>query len=169
MKLFRFFAVFVLSLMVAVSAHASDPKLIGTHGDWSTFTFTEGGNKVCFMASQPTKSEGKYTSRGEVFALITHRPSEKSFDVTSFVAGYSYKKGSDVVVRVGSNKYTLFTHSDTAWAPDTAMDKALTKAIQNGSNMVVQGRSTRDTLTTDTYSLKGSTAAYKEISKLCGK
>lgn len=150
-------------------AQASDPKLLSTHGDWSVFTFAEGGNKVCFMASQPTKSAGNYQRRGEVFALITHRPSEKSFDVFSFVAGYTYKAGSDVQLSIGNNKYTLFTQGDTAWAYDSERDRAIANAIRSGSNLVVTGHSSRGTKTTDTFSLRGSTAAHQAMNKACGR
>lgn len=162
--------VVALGLMIfAVSpAKADTPQLISTHGDWSAFTFMENGNKVCFMASQPKKAQGNYKKRGEIFSLITHRPADNSRDVISFVAGYTYKASSDVTVSIGSKKYTLFTQGDTAWTPDDATDKKMSDAIKNGSGMVVKGRSTRGTLTTDTYSLKGSTAAYDAITKACG-
>lgn len=162
------FAVAVM-LMAPTKAHADEPRLISSHNDWNAFTFMEDGKKVCFMATQPQKAEGKYSKRGEVFALITHRPGDNSFDVVSFVAGYTFQKGSDVTVKVDGRKFTLFTQSDTAWTPDNATDRSLTEAIKNGAKMVVEGRSTRGTVTTDTYSLSGSTAAYNAISQACGK
>ncbi len=165
---FSFLVLTCLAIFAFVSsASAQEPKLLSVHKDWSAFTFMEDGKKVCFMASQPSKSQGNYTSRGEVFALITHRPGDNSFDVVSFVAGYTHKKNSDVKVNVGGKKYTLFTQADTAWASDDATDKALMNSIKSGSTMVVKGVSTRGTDTTDTYSLSGSTAAYQAISKAC--
>lgn len=171
MKAFKFSFALMASLFIAnlesTPVFAAEPNLIGTYNDWSAFTFTEGGKKVCFMASQPQKAEGNYSKRGEVFALVTHRPQDNNFDVVSFVAGYTYKKNSDVTVTIDSRKFTLFTHSDTAWTPDGATDKALTNAIQTGSKLVVKGASTRGTVTTDTYSLRGSSAAYEAITKAC--
>ncbi len=160
-------ATLLAGLFFVNAAQASEPKLISKHNDWSAFTFMENGQKVCFMASQPESAKGNYTKRGEIFALITHRPGDNSFDVVSFVAGYTYKKNSDVNVTVGNKKFTLFTQADTAWTSDNATDKALTNAIKNGNSMVVKGSSTRGTLTTDTYSLSGSTAAYQAITNAC--
>jgi hypothetical protein len=142
-------------------------KKLGQHGDWSTYTYMENGEKVCFMASSPLKSEGNYKRRGEVFTLITHRPGEETTDVVSIIAGYPYRTNSEVEVRLNGKKFTLFTQSDTAWAPDSDTDHRLTQAIQKGSTMVVKGTSSRGTLTTDTYSLKGSSAAYRAISRAC--
>lgn len=165
------FSFLVLTLLAVFSltsvAVAEEPKLLSTHKNWSAFTFMENGKKVCFMASQPSKSQGNYTKRGEVFALVTHRPGDNSFDVVSFVAGYTFKKNSDVTVNVAGKKYTLFTQADTAWTSDDATDKAVVSAIKAGNTMTVKGVSTRGTNTTDTYSLAGSTAAYEAISRAC--
>ena len=46
-------------------------------------------------------------------------------------------------------------------------DAKLVQSMIRGADMVVQGTSSRGTLTTDTYSLKGFTAAYKAINKAC--
>lgn len=154
-------------LSLAPAQANSKPKLISQHGHWGAYTYNENGGKVCFMASSPRSAKGNYTSRGDIFALITHRTSDKSKDVVSFVAGYTFKNGSDVTVTIDGKKHTLFTNDDTAWASDDALDKRMAAAIRNGNRMVVKGRSSRGTLTTDTYSLKGSTAAYNAITKAC--
>lgn len=165
----KIFSILVLCLMViAGSAHASEPRLVGTFGDWSAYVFTENGNKVCYMASQPKSDVGNYTKRGDIFALITHRPAEKTKDVFSYIAGYPYKSESEVTILVNGRTFKLFTQDETAWTPDAESDTALGLAIRKGSKMVVKGTSKRGTLTTDTYSLKGSGDAYKKISQECG-
>lgn len=165
----RILTVFALALIVCfVSLPVLAADLLSTHKDWSVYTFNEDGHKVCFMAGQPKSKKGDYTKRGDVFALITHRPSDNSRDVVSFIAGYTFKKGSDVTVSVGSKKFTLFTDGDTAWTRDAADDSVLATAIRKGSSMIVRGTSKFGTLTTDTYSLSGSTSAYEAVSKACG-
>ncbi len=168
-KIFRIslLAFSALALMTSAS-YAANPKPLGKHGDWASYSLSENGNKVCYMVSKPVKAQGKYTNRGEIFALITHRPSENTRDVFSYITGYTYKAGSDATVTIDGTRYVLFTQDDTAWAPDASADSKLAKAIRTGSKMVVKGTSARGTLTTDTYSLKGSGAAYKAISKECG-
>jgi len=149
-------------------ARAAEPKLIGTFRDWSAYEFQDASGKVCYMASRPIKDEGNYTRRGEIYALVTHRPDERSFDVVSFIAGYTHKAGTDVTVQIGSDSYALFTQGDTAWTRDTETDRRVVSSIKQGSRMVVRGSSSRGTDTTDTYSLSGSSAAYDAISKACG-
>ncbi len=168
-KIFRF-SLFALGALVLMSSasYATNPKQLGKHGDWTSYSLSENGSKVCYMVSKPVKAQGKYTNRGEIFALITHRPSENTRNVFSYITGYTYKAGSDATVTIDGKRYVLFTQDDTAWAPDANADSKLAKAIQTGSKMVVKGTSARGTLTTDTYSLKGSGSAYKAISKECG-
>ena len=159
---------FLAGLMMSGMVFSADPKVIGEFNDWTAYVYMEGSNKVCYMVSKPKKSEGNYSRRGDVFALVTHRPAERSKNVFSFVAGYSFKQGSEVTVSIGSQNFKLFTQNETAWAPDEAMDNRLTNAIRSGSAMVVKGTSARDTTTTDTFGLSGSSAAYGAISKECG-
>lgn len=162
--------VLALALLIfsASGAKAGEPRLIGTHGDWSAYVFIEDGSKVCYMASQPKKAEGNYTRRGEIFALITHRPAEGTKNVFSYITGYTYKPGSDATVKIDGKRTVLFTQDDTAWAPDPKSDNNLSKAIRSGSKMVIKGTSARGTVTTDTFGLSGSTKAHAAISKECG-
>ncbi|WP_345853352.1 invasion associated locus B family protein [Nitrosomonas sp. HPC101] len=165
MKLLILSAVF---FMTSIAAHAAEPKSIGEFSDWVAYVYMEENNKVCYMIGKPNKEEGNYTKRGSVYALITHRPAEKSKNVFSFVAGYPYKANSEVTVSIGSQRFKLFTQNETAWAPDSATDNRLVSAIRGGNQMVVSGASAQGTATTDTFSLKGSSAAYAAISKECG-
>lgn len=150
------------------SVQAAEPKLIGQHGDWTAYMFMENNSKVCYMVSQPKKSEGNYSKRGDVFALITHRPAEKSKNVFSYIAGYPYKPGSEATVIVNNQNFRLFTQDDSAWASDEATDNKITDAIKRGNSLVVKGSSARGTETADTFGLSGSSAAHKAISAECG-
>ena len=59
------------------------------------------------------------------------------------------------------------TEGERAWPRDPRDDNKLVRAMKGGLNMVVTGRSTRGTKTTDTYSLLGFTAAMNAIDKAC--
>ncbi len=157
-----------LTALLGAAAQAQGIKRIGDYGDWSAFQFSEDGNPACYMSSEPTKATGDYKKRGDVFAIVTHRPAEKRIGEVSVIAGYAYKKDSTVDVAIGTQNFELFTQEDGAWALDAASDKKLVQAMRKGSRMVVKGTSARGTLTTDTYSLKGFTKAYLSIAKACG-
>ena len=119
------------------------------------------------MGAEPQKTQGKYTKRGQTFLLITHRPSEKSKNVISLRAGYTYKKSSEVKMVIGKERFELFTNGQWAFAADAGTDNKLVKSMIRGAELIVRGVSSRGTKTTDTYSLKGFTAAYKAIGKAC--
>ncbi len=122
------------------------------------------------MASSPQKDEGKYTQRGDIYVVITHRPAEKSFDVVNFVAGYVYKRDAKVVVKIGKTTIDkMFVDKDKAWAVSEKVDRELVEAMKKGERMIVTGESSKGTATKDTYSLSGFSAAYKAISAKCRK
>ncbi|MBT3396551.1 MAG: hypothetical protein HN719_10040 [Alphaproteobacteria bacterium] len=148
-------------------AAAQEANLLGTFGDWEAYKESDGGKPVCYMGTQPKKSRGKYKTRGEIYMLITHRPAENSFGVVSVRAGYAFKKDSEATVTIGKNTFGLFTDIGHAFAKDNKTDAALVKAMIRGAGMVIKGISSRGTKTTDTYSLKGFTAAWKSINAAC--
>lgn len=155
----------VLAAAPAAAQQARHP--IGTFDDWEAYTATEGGKKICYMGSVPKKQEGNFSKRGEVVFLVTHRPADKETGVVSITAGYTYKKDSSARVQVGDKGFDLFTDGGFAFAAE-GKDKDLVQAMVRGNDMVVKGTSSRGTATTDSYSLKGFTAAWKAIGQACG-
>ena len=137
--------------------------------EWSAYKTLENGNMVCFMASEPTEAKGKYTKRGDIFALVSHRPAEERRDEVSFMAGYPLKPNTAVEVKIGSNSFKLINlEKEGAWTESPEQDKAIVRAMIRGSKMTVIGTSARGTVTTDVYSLKGFTKAYQAITQGCG-
>ncbi len=159
---------FAALVLCAVPALAQGAKLIDVFNDWSAFVEDEKGKPTCYAGSLPQKTEGKYTERGDALILVTHRPAEKSFDVVSIQAGYIYRKGSEVAATIGDQGFELFTQGGNAWAKDSKIDRQIVAAMKGGKTLIVKGTSSRGTLTTDTYSLSGFTAAYGAMTKACG-
>ena len=88
-KLFIYSAsVLGVCALLTSPAMAVEPKQIGEYKQWTAYVLKENGKKVCYMVSKPKNAKGKYTNRGEIFALITHRPSENTKDVFSYITGY---------------------------------------------------------------------------------
>ncbi len=150
-------------------APAQSVEPIGEAGKWRSYTFLEDGKKVCYMSATPEKSEGDYKVRGEVYALVTHRPVLDSRDVVELKAGYPLKPDTDIVVTIdGKQKFILFADKESAWTPDDKADRALVLAMVKGNRMVVEGVSSRGNKTKDTYSLNGFGKMYQAIGKACG-
>lgn len=163
------FVVTCAALAIPVGAMAQPVRVLSESRDWTAYSFQENGQTVCYIASAPIKAVGKYKKRGDIFMLVTHRPAEKLWNEVSISTGYTFKNKSDVTVTIGKKKFTFFTGGDTAWAYDAAADRKVIDAMIKGNSLKAVGTSSRGTRTTDTYSLKGFTAAYNAINKACKK
>ncbi len=154
--------------MLAISTPAN-AKLLVESGDWVAYKEKDSSGTVCFISSEPSKHQGNYKKRGDIFAIVTHRPQENTINEVSFQAGYEYKKGVDAMAKIDGNKtFKMFTQGESAWTYDKKSDEAMVKAMKGGTTMVVKGTSSRGTKTTDTYSLKGFTKALGAAAKACG-
>ncbi len=158
-----FFGFCIAALAMTAGAHAQ--QLIDSYTHWKVFTTTQGGNKLCYIASVPVKKTGNYTKRDDPYLLVTHRNS--TTDEVSTSSGYSYKKNSDVVANIDKNRHKMFTKGELAWAYDAAQDKSMIQQMIRGNTMVLKGTSWKGTTSTDTYSLSGFTAAYKRMKSVC--
>lgn len=167
--MFKYFLV-LCALTFSTVAQAAEQQMVGEYGDWTAWTYNDRGNIICYMSSMPKKDEGKYTKRGDIYTVITHRPSEKSYDEVSFVAGYMYKPNAPLTIKIGNQTFSnTFTKDDKGWMRTSDEDTKIVAAMKRGERMIVDGQSSRGTATKDTYSLKGFTAAYQAISAKCKK
>lgn len=154
--------------LIAISTdNVLGQTFVETLGKWSAFKDGKGKSRSCYVASAPQRETGNYKRRGNTFVLVSHRPGEGSRDVFELRAGYTYKKNTEVIVSIDGQKFKLFTKHGTAWAKDSKTDRALVRAMIRGRTMTVEGSSVRGTNTSDTYSLKGFTAAYNMVGRDC--
>lgn len=150
---------------------AESPEIIGKFGNWAVATFKENEGKVCYMSLtstpfQPQKREK--TKRGKIVLMITQRPADNSLDVVSYSAGTKFKPASEAIVSIGNRSFYLFTEGDTAWARDSAMDRALAEAIRNGQELMLKGTTSQGGIIEDKLNISGSFQAYMAMNKACG-
>ena len=141
-------------------------KELGTFKKWQAFQLSTG---PCLIQSFPTKSQGKYKKRGEIYLHVVLEENSTTAGVISIRAGYDYKMDSEVTLSVGTKSFNFFTHTETAdiaWSYEHDEDSII-EHMKKGTKMIVKGTSTRGTNTKDTYSLYGFTAAYKSVFKAC--
>lgn len=170
MKIVRVFLILPVAIFAAFFASlatAGEPKPIGTFKDWQAYALNDGGKKVCYMISRPSRSLPKGVKRGSIYLMVTHRGGKNAAEEVSHVTGYSYKDKSSVEILIGSRKFLMATDQDVAWVPNGESDAKLIKAMRGGSKLTVKGLSSRGTKTTDSYSLQGFTASHKQIRKSC--
>jgi hypothetical protein len=143
------------------------PQKLGAAQSWTAYSAPEKGGQICYVVGEPSKSEPAGVKRDPVHLLVTHNTADKTSGVVSFVAGYGFKDGSAAELDIGGKKFSLFTKDDTAWARDSATDKAIVDAMLKGKQAVIKGGSARGTATTDTYVLTGFPQVLGEIDKAC--
>ena len=136
--------------------------------DWGSYVFNDPQRgKVCFAVSQPKDMEPKNVNRDPVYFFVTSRPREGVKEEVNVITGYPYKEGSKTTIQIGSDVFNLFTSGDGAWLENAADEARLVNSMRRGSSMIIKGTSRRGTLTIDTYSLAGITAATKSATSNC--
>jgi hypothetical protein len=172
--------VLALPLVISAAAFAAKPDALplGKFGRWEAAYFTDGGNKVCFMAAAPAATTSSTPMKGRdpnVLLFITHWPADKQKDAITLSSGYPFKEGSEATIAIAGKTFTFSTGGagtgadpDMAWMEDNKKETELAEDIRRGESLTFRGTSKRGTVITDTYSLKGSSDAYRAISKACG-
>ena len=160
--------ILLLGVLFPCVVEAANIETLGVFDNWSAYSYKDETDHVCYMASAPVKSEGKYTRRDDVFLIVTHRPKAKSFNVVNAAAGYTYKSTSKPQITIDKNKaIELKRYEDRAWAKNPEADEQLVAEMKKGRMAVLVGTSARGTKTTDTFHLKGFSKAYEAISQAC--
>lgn len=166
-------AVVVAMLLPLSDGMAQTQTRVGKQTDWAIFEAGEGGQKVCWIATAPTKSVAKrggktvQVNRGDIFLMVAVRPADGAQNEVSFLSGYPFKNDSKVKASVGSQNFEMFTVGENAWMSSNAKDEEIVAAFRRGSDARIEGVSARGTTTLDTFSLRGFTAAFEQAKKLC--
>ena len=172
----------ISGLLSAAGALAQDAPVelveILKSENWSVYRSIV-GDPECGVISLPSESvnrrDGEIVDvrRGTILLSVTVLPSGRYRQLLSFQAGYPFKRGSKVTLRIGSREFTLDpgtegTAREWAW-PAPGNDSAIIGAMKKGRNAVISAVSTRDTRTTDTFSLIGVTAALVAAEECAGQ
>jgi hypothetical protein len=163
--------VLTLSFLSAVADAQTSTKKKTQKTDWSVFAETN--PLECWSVAAPKKAvvtkNGRITSikRDDILLMTSFRPSDKVLGQTGFTGGYPFAKGSAVVVAVGGKKFNFTAVGEWAWPSSKKEDMKVINAFKRGRFVTVTARSRRGTITQDTFSLRGYTAATEHAAKLC--
>ncbi len=163
--------VFVLGVAMIVAwatpGYAQQAKFLEKFSGWSAYAGASGGKKICFVVAQPGDSAPKNVKRGPIYFYVTHYPADRVKNEISLKMGYPLKPGIPAEISIGGKKFKLFTKAEGAYVAKRETEGQIVAAMRAGAEMVVQGRSTRGTLTTDKYPLSGVAAALDRVAKEC--
>ncbi len=165
--------VFLLKIIViclyTTNLSASEKIQIDQFNDWSVLRQETDAGRLCYITSEPIEKKGDYnkSNRGETRVFVTHGPGKAERDVVSIVAGYVFKKQSEVELNIDGNKQSFFTLEDRAWSFGQDEDKKIIRNMKRGNKLTVTGVSSRGNKTIDVYSLSGFTKAKQMLDKIC--
>ncbi len=164
-----FFLKIIVICIFTTSSSASEKIQLDQFNDWSVLRQETEAGRLCYITSEPIEKKGDYdkANRGETRIFVTHGPGKAERDVVSIVAGYTYKKQSEVEMSVDGKKKSFFTLEDRAWSFGPDEDKKMILNMKRGNKLNVTGVSSRGNKTIDVYSLSGFTKAKQMLDKIC--
>ena len=152
-----------LGLFFSLSTLFSYQALSLEKGKWS-FVKTD---EYCYIGSLATSSDlPPEKNRGDFYILV-YKNIGSPETVVQIEAGYDYKVGPDINVKIDQGDYVFYSTKDLPSAAWTNDDKKVIFAMKKGLDLVVTGESSRGTITNDTYTLKGFTASYNKLTEDC--
>ena len=145
-------------------AHAAvlGPKAIGTFGDWIAATYEQAGHTVCYAFTRAQSSTPSLPHRGDVVLTVTQRPDQR--DGVAIKAGFDYAPKAAVTVQVDRTGLDFYTAERNSFARDGS---ATIAAFHRGARAIARSPGPHGRQVTDTFSLKGFSAAYAAIVKAC--
>ena len=150
---------FIIILLISVSSNLYALE----KGSWSLTK----DNDWCYIGSLPIKSDLPETKkRGENYILV-YKIIGSEENIVQVEAGYQYNLEKDINVKIDNTTFKFYStedSSDTAW---TNNDQKAIYAMKKGLELVLSSHSSRGTITNDTYTLKGFTAAINKLNKDC--
>jgi hypothetical protein len=155
------------ALAIAAPAVAQEAKSLGTFNAWTAWQGTDANGIICYISSQPSDTEPKNVNRDPIHFLIIHRKGLGTKNEVQTLIGYPFNANPNATATIDGKAYPMVTEGSAAWLASSGDEPGFVTALKAGSELVVRGTSQRGTKTTDTYSLRGVTAAMGEIDKAC--
>lgn len=167
-KLYIFSKLLLIALILNTSPSWSKTKIIGKHKFWTAYVNSDKNIKTCFIASEPKRSDGKYdkSNRGKTYVFVTNIKGSTNHEV-SVVAGFNFKKNSEVKFIIDKKTTILFPLEDRAWSESQKVDKILVRNMKKGNNLIIESVSSPGNVINDYYSLSGFTKTLSLIDKNC--
>ncbi|MEM1379977.1 MAG: invasion associated locus B family protein [Pseudomonadota bacterium] len=163
----RIFTVMILSAFSTAFAQSAEPQQVATYRDWMVFTYETAGDRVCYAVTEPKDVSPASANHGDVFFSVASWRSGAANNQPSFMAGYDLQEGSEPVVRVGSDRWEMFSSSKEGFIESGRQEERLIDAMRRGREMRVSATSARATSTNYTFSLLGISKALERVESAC--
>ena len=121
----------------------------------------------CYIGSIPIETDlSEEKKRGDTYILVYKIVGNNDL-IIQVEAGYNYKLNKDILITIDTASYKFYTTEDLSNSAWTDNDAKVIFAMKKGIKLVITGESNRGTVTNDTYTLKGFTSAFNQLTKDC--
>ena len=124
-------------------------------------------DEYCYIISNAIETDLSADKKRGDFYILVYKNIGAPETVVQIEAGYNYKTGVDINVKIDQSNYIFYTTDDLPAAAWTNNDNKVIFAMKKGLDLVVTGESSRGTITNDKYTLKGFTAAFNDMVEDC--
>jgi hypothetical protein len=165
----RLLALIITGTLVlsCLPASAQEATNLGSFNAWAAWQSADANGPICYISSAPTDSQPTGVNRDPIHFLIIHRKGLGTKNEVQTLIGYPFNANPNASATVDGNVYPMVTEGAAAWLASASDETGFVAALKAGTTLVVKGTSQRGTNTTDTYSLKGVTAAMTAIDNAC--
>ena len=154
------------AVMLTGSAFAK-PEQVATYRDWIVYKAPVGEDTICYAVTQPTNMEPSTVNHGDIFFMVSTWKSGVAHDQPSFMAGYPLREKPMPLVRIGSDKWEMFSSGREGFVEAATDEERLIRAMKRGSEMRLSAMSQRGTQTEYSFSLLGISNALERAEKAC--
>ena len=155
----KIFINFLLALYVALPINVFALE----SGKWS---FVK-GDEYCYIGSLAIDTDLSLDKKRGDYYILVYKNIGVPETVVQIEAGYNYMLTSEIIVNIDKGEYKFYTTKDLPTAAWTEEDNKIIFAMKKGLDLKITGESSRGTVTNDTYTLNGFTAAYKKLIEEC--
>ena len=155
----KIFLNFLIVLYVALPGALSSLEV----GKWSF----EKADEYCYIGSLAIETDLPSDKKRGDFYVLVYKNIGSPDTVVQIEAGYSYNVSSDIIISIDKGEYKFYTTEDLPTAAWTEEDSKVIFAMKKGLELKVTGEFSRGTVTNDTYTLNGFTAAYNKLTDDC--
>lgn len=146
---------FFVGFLTLAGPVAETRQSLGIFSAWGAFR--QMPSVRCFAMAEPTRSLRPEGWRP--FVAITYGPQTRAAGQVYFKLSRQKRVGSAILLRIDDRTFQLAGGGVNAWAPNSAADLQIVRAMRTGVHMTIETRSVRGVRVREYYQLRGAATA----------
>lgn len=149
--------------MLLFASPAAARETIGVYKMWAAFR--DDRPSRCFAVSGSAGLPAG--ARSPAFASVATWPARRTVNQLHMRLSRAGRDGSAILLTINARVFQLVGRRFDAWAPNSAVDRAIVAAMRTGVGMTVTARDERGNAFTDRYVLNGAASAIDAAVLAC--